>query len=208
MVVKGRGGSIPSPSAQVLKKTTDNKKMDIIAVSDLHGYLPDLDNYYCDVLIIAGDVCPIHNHEIDFQEDWLKTEFSLWLSGLPIRYVIGVGGNHDFVLQEKSELGQTLPWVYLNNYHVDIEGVRFWGTPTCTFIDGYWAFERTENQLVDVYETIPDDVDVMISHGPAFGVGDFSFMGYVNTGSRTLREKIWTINQIISSVVIFMKEME
>jgi hypothetical protein len=53
--------------------------MRICATSDFHGYLPD-DLPESDLLLIAGDVCPMWNHDQKFQYTWLRTEFSEWLS--------------------------------------------------------------------------------------------------------------------------------
>ena len=60
-------------------------KMIICAVSDLHGQLPDIPK--CDLLLIAGDVCPVTNHSLDFQEHWLDTEFRWWLKKIPAKKI-------------------------------------------------------------------------------------------------------------------------
>ena len=70
----------------------------VVAIADLHGNLPD-DLPEGDVLVIAGDVCPITDHEINFQERWLSEVFPEWLDVPPPPRVVWIAGNHDFVCQ-------------------------------------------------------------------------------------------------------------
>ena len=60
--------------------------MRLVLTGDLHGYLPPVQT--CDVLLIAGDVCPIQSHKLDFQADWLKWTFIPWLRRAPARQKI------------------------------------------------------------------------------------------------------------------------
>ena len=65
--------------------------MKIVAMSDLHGYLPEIPA--CDLLLIAGDICPLGNHKPAFQAEWLDTTFRRWLESLrQVGKVIGVAG--------------------------------------------------------------------------------------------------------------------
>jgi 3',5'-cyclic AMP phosphodiesterase CpdA len=68
----------------------------VVAIADLHGNLPG-DLPEGDVLVIAGDVCPIEDHSVEFQDRWLKETFAAWLDSLPHAEVIWIAGNHDFV---------------------------------------------------------------------------------------------------------------
>lgn len=52
--------------------------MKIVATSDFHGVLPPVESIpECDVLVIAGDVCPLRDHGVEFQRSWLLTNFTL-----------------------------------------------------------------------------------------------------------------------------------
>lgn len=160
--------------------------MRVAAISDLHGFLPEIPG--CDVLLIAGDVCPVDDHALDYQRRWLEGPFAGWLRGLEAGAVVGIGGNHDFIAQSDPDLMRGLPWTYLFDETVDIEGLRIHGSPwTPTFMD--WAFMLDDAELTAVWELIPSDVDVLMTHGPPFGFGDLAVHG-LHCGSETLIEKL------------------
>lgn len=63
---------------------------------------------------------------------------------------------------------------YLFNEDIVIDGIRFWGSPfTPTFGMG-WAFNKDRSKINRVWESIPEDTDVVITHGPPQGILDIS----------------------------------
>lgn len=67
-----------------------------IAISDLHGTLPEIKEE-ADILLIAGDIMPLQiQRDMEESEIWFKDSFLPWADSLPIKYVVLVGGNHDF----------------------------------------------------------------------------------------------------------------
>lgn len=140
----------------------------VVAIADLHGNLPD-DLPGGDVLVIAGDVCPISDHEIAFQRRWLEEVFPAWLEAQPHDEVVWIAGNHDFACQQPG-------WApsgrghYLRDSGADVAGMRFYGTPWVPKLRG-WAFYATDEELAERAASIPA-VDVLISHGPPRGYGD------------------------------------
>src|SRR5262249_21134781 len=76
--------------------------MKIVAVADLPGTLPDTPD--CDLLLLGGDLCPLRDHSLRFQQEWLAGPFARWLAELPARHIIGVAGNHDFLLEQRPDL--------------------------------------------------------------------------------------------------------
>jgi Icc-related predicted phosphoesterase len=144
--------------------------MRIVAVSDLHGTLPEVPA--CDLLLIGGDITPVENHDRAFQAAWLGREFRHWLEEVPARQVVGVAGNHDFVFQEHPDwVPRDLRWVYLQDSSLEWEGWKIYGTPWQPwFFD--WAFNLYEPDLVAVWERIPAGTDILVLHGPPHGYGD------------------------------------
>ena len=60
--------------------------MKVVATSDLHGTLPPIPA--CDLLLIAGDVCPVWDHKLFFQDIWLRTTFTDWLRAQPAKKIV------------------------------------------------------------------------------------------------------------------------
>jgi len=162
----------------------------IVAVSDLHGTLPEIPP--CDLLLIAGDVCPITNHGVSFQAHWLRSAFCDWLAATPARQRVFIAGNHDFVFEQMPELlPSTWPGVYLQDAVFEWEGLKIWGTPWQPwFFD--WAFNLREPELKEKWALIPEDTDILVVHGPPHGYGDGvpSSRGVRHTGSPSLLERI------------------
>ncbi|MBY0525279.1 MAG: metallophosphoesterase [Gemmataceae bacterium] len=142
----------------------------VVAVSDLHGTLPAVPD--CDLLLIAGDICPVKNHGLAFQADWLNTDFRFWLRSLPARQIVFIAGNHDFIFQQEPGLvPRDLPAVYLQDSGFEWQGLKIWGTPWQPwFFD--WAFNLHEPELPRKWNLIAPDTDILVVHGPPFGYGD------------------------------------
>lgn len=154
--------------------------MRLAVTADLHGFLPDVPP--CDVLVIAGDLTPAHDHDVGFQARWLDTTFRAWLQAVPAEHVVAIAGNHDFVFERAPETVPTdLPWTYLQDTGTTIDGVRFWGSPWQPwFFD--WAFnapkgDTDETFLRERFAVVPDDTDVLVVHGPPAGYGDRTSTG-------------------------------
>lgn len=189
----------------------------VYAISDLHGFLPDPGEIpCCELLLIAGDVCPDF-HEMSFarfggsrkqpildkgeqkQRHWLDTTFREWLEEVNHRVgqVIGIAGNHDFVFEHPFLLPD-LPWIYLRDSEVEIVGLHIWGTPWVPNL-ARWAFYGKDSFLEARAECIPDYIDVLITHGPPYGVCDVvaeKFGGPANVGDRALLQRIEEIEPL------------
>lgn len=145
--------------------------MKILCVSDLHGKLPQLPP--ADVLLIAGDLMPTRRHFRDdlYQWRWLKDKWEPWLAKHTFEKVFVVWGNHDWYgyFNHGVYLGDRVS--ILTDRSEVYGGLKFYGSPwQREFCD--WAFNLTEEELAAKSELIPDDTDVLISHGPPYGLGD------------------------------------
>jgi Icc-related predicted phosphoesterase len=140
----------------------------IVAISDTHSRhqqfkdIPD-----GDILIHAGDATV----RGDVQE---VVEFNHWLGTLPHKHKIFVAGNHDFLFERAPELARTLITnaIYLRDSFRIVEGLKIYGSPwQPRFFD--WAFNLDRGpELRRKWEMIPDDTDVLITHGPPKGILD------------------------------------
>lgn len=163
----------------------------ICAISDLHGEL--LDTPPCDVLIIGGDITPGGGTEQSVA--FCENRFKPWLAAQPARHIIGIGGNWDFLFEDHPAYARQLPWHYLLNEEILIEGYTFWGSPFARE-HGNWAFMADEDELARIAATCPDDADVMVTHGPPFGLCDLA-QRRTNAGSHAFRERLEAVRPLL-----------
>lgn len=141
--------------------------MRLVLISDTHGYHEELDIPQGDVLIHAGDLT--RRGGVDEVE-----EFGRWLTALPHPHKLVIAGNHDWCFQvEPTAARRALGEVtYLQDSGTAIRGLRFWGSPwQPEFMN--WAFNLPRGgPLAEKWADIPEDTDVLITHGPPLGVLD------------------------------------
>ena len=75
--------------------------MKIIALSDMHGILPDIPK--CDLVCICGDISPATNHQTHVQKCWFEDVFLKWIESIECEDILLVPGNHDIWLETLSE---------------------------------------------------------------------------------------------------------
>jgi Icc-related predicted phosphoesterase len=167
----------------------------VTAISDLHGEKPKLPGG--DLLIIAGDLTA--NDSV--QQYHL---FCDWLAKQNYKKKIVVAGNHDTRLYENDD--DTLNKIkdcaiYLENSGTEYAGLKIWGTPNTLLFDGVnlhcKAFMCNEWQLEHIYKLIPSNIDILISHGPAFNYLDTIESDYdknYHTGSVSMYNILKKIN--------------
>lgn len=170
--------------------------MKITACSDLHGFLPEIEP--TDLLLIAGDICPVVNHDLDFQEHWLDTTFRWWLNNIPAKKIVGVAGNHDKIFAQSPHKIPSLPWSYLQDAGTEFAGLKIWGSPWQE-VFFWWSFNLYEKDLKEKWNLIPNNIDILVLHGPPFGYGD-KVSNNENIGSPSLLEKI---QEIRPKLVVF-----
>ena len=153
--------------------------MKIVAISDLHGNLPTIEEVaiiYC----IAGDIMPLNIQSNDRKcRKWLKEEFIPWANNLPCSHVVLIAGNHDFVFQrmEKEAIDaifEDSKVIYLENSGVQLEGLNIFGTPWCHQF-GHWAFMSDDDALAELFSNIPENVDILLTHDAPYGTSDILF---------------------------------
>lgn len=162
--------------------------MKVVALSDTHGLHEQVDVPDGDILIHAGDM----------SMNGSKGEIALflqWYSFLPHEHKILIAGNHDFWMETEKKHFSDAFWNdlgvnYLLNESLDIAGIKFYGSPyTPTF--GRWAFMEDEEYLPETWEIIPNNTDVLITHGPPWGILDTTtYYGGVHAGSTSLLNKV------------------
>jgi Icc-related predicted phosphoesterase len=147
--------------------------MRIVHLSDTHMLHRRLDVPTGDVLVHSGDF--VAEGTLD---DYIDV-FS-WLDSMPHKHKLLVAGNHDSLFQQFAKLiRKRLPKsiTYLEDSGTIIDGVSFWGSP---WILGYpWmAFTyRAIEGRESPWTSVPDDTDVLVTHGPPHGILDRDYEG-------------------------------
>lgn len=168
--------------------------MRVVAISDLHGRLPDVPT--CDLLLLAGDICPDYRGTAipafrplvaERQSVWLREVFSPWLGRQPCQHTIMCWGNHDYVGELPANSRAALAADVLTDQSVTWRGLYVYATPWTHFVPGVWAFDVPPRELAARNADIPNDTDVLITHGPPYGVLDTNSAGE-HCGSRSLLE--------------------
>ena len=151
-----------------------------------------------DLLIHAGDISSMgYNHEIQ--------QFCKWFDSLD-NYTVKtfIAGNHDFGFEKEPEMAKEIvgsyKWInYLQDsflgYGVDTENyIKIYGSPWQPEFYN-WAFNLPKNglKLEQKWDDIPEDTDILVTHGPAFGYLDTIMGQYDNLGCQLLTNRIKTI---------------
>jgi len=156
----------------------------IVAISDTHGLHEALEVPPGDILVHAGDITNMGEIEG-------VATFNEWLGSLPHSHKIVIAGNHDFCFERNREASEPLltNCIYLHDTAVTVMGIRFWGSPWQPwFCD--WAFNLQRGEEIrQKWNLIPDDTDVLITHGPPHGHGDRTDSGDL-VGCRDLLEAV------------------
>ena len=165
--------------------------MRIVCISDTHNCHDQINVPDGDILIHAGDATTVGNLEqIVF--------FDHWFSSQPHKYKIFIAGNHDWLFETDNNFARSLldkSIIYLQDSFVEIEGLKIYGSPwQPRFYD--WAFNLMRGaEIAEKWKLIPNDTDILITHGPPHGILDEVPRKYFveNTGCEELRKVVETI---------------
>lgn len=161
--------------------------MKITFISDTHtkhGLIPMEDLPGGDLLIHAGDIMNSGYNKNDIHD------FCTWFHSLDqYEDKVFIAGNHDWMFQNHPLEANTIvnnygSITYLQDDDFVIYGdgpngdmpennLRIYGSPWQPwFYD--WAFNlpRNGNELAGKWEAIPNNIDILITHGPAYGFVD------------------------------------
>lgn len=179
--------------------------MKIVVISDTHTKHKQLRHHggipECNILIHCGDFTWTGKYEE-------VRNFMRWFLKQPAKHKIVLAGNHEETFDKtharydpsiKAIITDCLEEniYYLENEEIVIDGIKFYGTPwTPWFHD--WAFNGITDQdlpfsrggtsLSEVYSRIPEDVQVLICHGPPYDILDVVERGNERTGSVEMRK--------------------
>lgn len=177
----------------------NNKKvsLNVCAISDLHGYLPEIKE--CDILLICGDIVPLKiQNNIEVSYNWFIEIFINWCINQSCKKVLFIGGNHDFFLEKLETFKKSVGKEILNKicyipdftYVFSKNGIEFYihGNQNICNLKN-WAFY--DNNDFKCYENIPERLDILITHdAPTVKNLAYMPMQMIHAGNKLLFERI------------------
>lgn len=152
--------------------------MKILAISDMHGNLNDINLEKIDICAVAGDFAELKGggkwHWYN-QKKWIQKKFiPLCEKHQTVDFCL-VPGNHDFCLDKSKtrmhpDLNFKIQWPenvhLLIDRYIELRGLTIYGTPYVPIISYRWAFESEHSELIRHFSKIPDNLDILITHTP------------------------------------------
>lgn len=149
--------------------------MRVVAISDTHNKHNKLSLPDGEMIIHCGDVSGQGRTDEVFS-------FLNWFEKLDYQYKLFIAGNHDFFFEkklkeEKQAVLKDRGIIYLENEAIEIGGLKFYGSPVSPWFFN-WAFNVHRGDAIKEYwDKIPNDTDVLITHGPPMGILDANEYG-------------------------------
>jgi predicted phosphodiesterase len=140
--------------------------MKVVIIADTHFALMKkiIDIPDGDMLIHCGDL-DVYNkdHFVIFRK---------WMKSLPHKYKVIIPGNHDvFWKGHQNGVINYKDFYLLLHDKVEIEGVKIFGSPyTLKFQN--WTFMYDKEHSHKIWSDVPNDIDILVSHGPPYRILD------------------------------------
>jgi Icc-related predicted phosphoesterase len=169
---------------QTSRTPTARTNLRLVLLSDTHQLHREVDVPDGDIFIHAGDFTMFS------QSMEAVVDFNDWLGELPHPHKIVVPGNHEFFLEaEPSDRFMLDNAIVLINEGAEVEGLRIWGSPVTPLYGGAFGLS-SEKDRKRLYARIPWDIDVLITHGPPFGILDTAPISGLHEGCRELLDAV------------------
>lgn len=159
----------------------------------------------CDILVHCGDMSADGGN-------LGVLLFLQWFASQPGKHKVLVAGNHDWFFQKhnleaRSMVKANCPEChYLQDEDVTLDDLSFWGSPyTPTFLEWYFMEDRGP-KIKARWDLIPKHTDVLVTHGPAYSLGDKCpgwdpvarrRSGTINAGCKDLLEAVYRVRPLI-----------
>lgn len=153
----------------------------------LHGFLDiPLDDDIA-MVIHAGDAT---NYKDPYMNNNEMKDFIEWFHSLHYAYKIYVPGNHDTSYAASMHKGKIPSDITVLDHKLgNFGGIRVFGSPyTPTFGVG-WAYNRSRDKIHSSWEQIPENIDILVTHGPPQTILDLNQDGK-EVGCKSLYRRV------------------
>jgi Icc-related predicted phosphoesterase len=176
------------------------KKINVTLLSDTHTKERNVLVNGGDLILHSGDVM---NSGYDWEDLY---DFLTWFSELPYKMKVFTPGNHDRYIEDKPFDA----WKMIREFNdkgvicliddfVEFEGLKIYGSPWQPEFYN-WAYNLPRNgwEIEQKWKDIPDDTDILLTHGPAWGILDTVVNRRdFNLGCEMLAKRLETLHPLI-----------
>jgi len=145
----------------------------------------DIDNY-TNKVFIAG------NHDMTFDREILLRDKLAHFEGRDKNdYDTSCSEGKPAWLEELLGIHLRPNVFYLENNFIEIDQIKIWGSPITPSFGYGWAFNKDRGYDINqIWNWIPNDTDIVITHGPIYGYCDRTSRGGLNVGCEQLYHRL------------------
>jgi Icc-related predicted phosphoesterase len=160
------------------------KSLKITCISDTHTLHRELELPGGDLLVHGGDFTMFGSNAAAIRD------FNDWLGEQDYLHKIVIPGNHEGFLESDPSKRK---WIsnarLLINESIEVMGLKIWGSPVTPLYGGAFGLS-SETDRRRLYAKIPEDVDILVTHGPPFGILDKAPGSDNHAGCRELLQAV------------------
>lgn len=174
----------------------------LACISDTHNQHNSIEIPECDILLHAGDFSYM-GKAIDIIE--LDRWFGQLKASGNVKEIVAIAGNHDWLCETDPSYAASLftNCIYLNEQPAEVMGLKIFGSPIQPEFCN-WAFNRRRgDEIARNWAKIPDDTQILITHGPPAGILDKvwcrpynKLTGPENLGCKDLLKRVTELKQL------------
>jgi Icc-related predicted phosphoesterase len=143
----------------------------------------DIDNY-TNKVFIAG------NHDMTFDREQLLRDKLAHFEG-KTEYDTECAEGKPAWLEELLGIHLRPNVFYLENNFIEIDQIKIWGSPITPSFGYGWAFNKDRGYDINqIWNRIPNDTDIVITHGPIHSYCDRTDRGGLNVGCEQLYHRL------------------
>jgi predicted phosphohydrolase len=141
----------------------------IACLSDTHELHRSVDLPPCDLLIHSGDWTFFSRSRTQIEDfnDWLGEQYA------PLGRVLCPGNHEEYLVRDPQLRSLTPNGTVLVNEKLSIKGLKLWASPVTPFSSGAFSIPDAVGRARR-YAQIPRGTNILITHGPPYGILDCS----------------------------------